>query len=826
MTYRKKFLWWAVAIVVSGFVFFASESASAGTKEFLRFRLASKKDSTPRFEGFAEFVSGEKMSYFSHRNPNSTAYIARASEGRNVFEWKTAPVPENWQGEKASFLWVEGLGVNAAVKEFRLSVNGKERFIFTTRPDPAWTVKGIDGGELSFVAVTTDAYGDQFGYIKMTVPGSWLTPGQPLTLKVVGECAKSDVWVMTFQFPNAVSGLEPIEKDVFHTVRMRNQRMSSVEILSARQDWAGKTISLMCGEDTLGRAEFISDGEFVNTTIQMASGFLVNDGQALVLTVEGKEVDRLDSKEFIKERMKAFLDEELVFDQWIFPPGDFPKPTWKRPGMVDNEMGEFDLKVTFYDADYNRVEKADKPGRYGAVIEADLPEGYHFQRYFTLFCSKDRWNWWSDGLDLHVKQIAPLGIAPSAWNARQKTIDRCMGEALSHYSGGCDGGEMAMILAGVMDAGEKPADRDYTVDPSNLDRQWWVTFKRRQFGEENKYPPLKSPVKADAVKSPVLRKDDSASTGYSPEQIEAIREVCRQWVQAGKEPLAVLVAHKGVIVLQEPFGEFPDGKKMTMETPTWMASITKLMTGCLMMQFVDQGLIDLDDPVSKYLPELNREVRAPLTIRHLFTHTNGFWGHTTWGGDRNNYFENAVGQYLPYLEVGKKHQYNGDGYALAGKVMERVSGKAIPYLFQEQLFEPLAADHTTVQSTSYDARSVCMDIARIGQMLLNRGSYGNVRFFGEDTFQKMMPIKLDRLVPGLDMEWGIGIVWDNYLSQICKTFGHGAASGAILQIDPQNELVIVCCRDQTGLDYSSYAEKFMRACTAPFYKYKKEEPSK
>ena len=99
-----------------------------------------------------------------------------------------------------------------------------------------------------------------------------------------------------------------------------------------------------------------------------------------------------------------------------------------------------------------------------------------------------------------------------------------------------------------------------------------------------------------------------------------------------------------------------DGKKVTRETQTWVASLTKLMTGTLMMLFVDQGLVGLDDPVKKFLPEFDREVATDLTIRHLFTHTNGFSARGTWGGDRNPSLENVIGQYLPYLLGKSDHE--------------------------------------------------------------------------------------------------------------------------------------------------------------------------
>ena len=185
--------------------------------------------------------------------------------------------------------------------------------------------------------------------------------------------------------------------------------------------------------------------------------------------------------------------------------------------------------------------------------------------------------------------------------------------------------------------------------------------------------------------------------------------------------------------------------------------------------------------------------------------------------------EAAAGKY--YLEVGKRFQYNGIGYAVAGKVMERISGRAIPYLFQECLFEPLGARHTKISGTSGDSYSICLDMAKVGQLLLNRGTYGNYRFFSEKTFEKMLPVKLDRLVPTLDAEWGIGVQgvqWSADTHGLSgRTISHGAASGAILIIEPEHELVIVSCRNSRGAHRREYAQRLIEACILPFAQQKK-----
>ena len=84
---------------------------------------------------------------------------------------------------------------------------------------------------------------------------------------------------------------------------------------------------------------------------------------------------------------------------------------------------------------------------------------------------------------------------------------------------------------------------------------------------------------------------------------DKIRKVCQEWYEESKESFVMLIAKNGNVLIHEAFGERADGK-VTLQTVTEIASVTKLLTGVMFAQFVDQGLIDIDDPVGKYLPDL------------------------------------------------------------------------------------------------------------------------------------------------------------------------------------------------------------------------------
>jgi CubicO group peptidase (beta-lactamase class C family) len=228
------------------------------------------------------------------------------------------------------------------------------------------------------------------------------------------------------------------------------------------------------------------------------------------------------------------------------------------------------------------------------------------------------------------------------------------------------------------------------------------------------------------------------------------------------------------------------------------------------MQFVDQGIIDLDAPVGKYLPEFAGIADDKLTIRHLFNHTSGLQNSGEWASDWNVALENQIAHILPSINIGETFSYHRAGYALAGKVMERISGRAIPYLFQENIFLPLGMKSAYADNTYGGLYCSAIDLARLGQMLLNKGNYNGYKFFSAETFSKMLPIQLVQA----NRKWGVGTsaMGGNGLSD--ETFGHSAASGSIFRIDPKNNLIIISARNSEGKSYREFEKSLIENCTA------------
>ena len=146
------------------------------------------------------------------------------------------------------------------------------------------------------------------------------------------------------------------------------------------------------------------------------------------------------------------------------------------------------------------------------------------------------------------------------------------------------------------------------------------------------------------------------------------------------------------------------------------ASITKTFTAIAIMQLRDRGLLSLDDPIVKYVPEL-REVSDSfgviddVTIRHLLSHSSGFRNPTwPWGGDKPWHpFEPTrwaqVVAMLPYTEIlfkpGSRFSYSNPGYIFLGRVIEALSGDDFEVYMEKNLLRPLGMRGSYFDRTPY-----------------------------------------------------------------------------------------------------------------------------
>jgi CubicO group peptidase (beta-lactamase class C family) len=176
--------------------------------------------------------------------------------------------------------------------------------------------------------------------------------------------------------------------------------------------------------------------------------------------------------------------------------------------------------------------------------------------------------------------------------------------------------------------------------------------------------------------------------------------------------------HDNKIVAREFSGTANLEKQQAVDEDTiyhW-ASITKTFTGIAIMQLRDRGLLKLDDPIVKYLPEL-RAVHNPfgdmgdITLRHLMTHSAGFRDATwPWGGDKDWHPHepqhwSQLAAMLPYTEIqfkpGTKWSYSNPAIIFLGRVIELITHDDFEVYIDKNIFKPLEMYRSYFDATPY-----------------------------------------------------------------------------------------------------------------------------
>ncbi len=497
---------------------------------------------------------------------------------------------------------------------------------------------------------------------------------------------------------------------------------------------------------------------------------------------------------------------------YVIPPGAFPSIVWSDPAAIRQTLGDFPLAVQWYNARLQPVERATEPGRYLGAVSGTAGDGRKVRRMVTVFCSDPRWMPWLETVRAYLTYPEHSGFDREAYEESRENVAPALGGFLLSRLAREETG--AIIGAYWQELRADQELRSYeTPDVVNADIQ--VALKRKLLGVD--FPALAAPLRR-TVPARVLHAGSAAEAGVTVDAADRLRAACRDWAEQGGEPFNVLVARHGVIVLHEAFGD------CTVDQKHSVASITKAVAGLMFARFADQGLIGIDDPVGRYLPDFPVKGPKVLTMRQLFTHTCGLAGHGEWGGLGNVWLDNVVALSLDQLPVGEAHVYNGMGYDLAGKVMEIVAGQGIQRVIQEQLWLPLGIKGSSLSDLGYSATLNAEDIAKLGQLVLNQGSYGDLEYFRPETCARLLPVEVSRFYPGVTQEWGIGLAYrrtDRIRGNAHSGYilskdiiGHGSATSCLFLIDLEHDLVIAQSRRQGGRDYDRHLRNFLETVAA------------
>jgi CubicO group peptidase (beta-lactamase class C family) len=189
------------------------------------------------------------------------------------------------------------------------------------------------------------------------------------------------------------------------------------------------------------------------------------------------------------------------------------------------------------------------------------------------------------------------------------------------------------------------------------------------------------------------------------------------------------------------------------KTQAPIASCSKWLTAALVLQFVDEGKLSLDDKVVKYIPEFDKYLKGHITIRHCLSHMTGIDDDDKFLKrllERRKFasLEDEVNEFAARdirAKPGTDFWYGNVGLNIAGRVLEVISKKKFDALIKTKLFIPLGMTKTSFSDAngkpvnpSGGAKSTADDYMKFLVMLLNKGKYNGVQILSENSVNQML----------------------------------------------------------------------------------------
>ncbi len=209
-------------------------------------------------------------------------------------------------------------------------------------------------------------------------------------------------------------------------------------------------------------------------------------------------------------------------------------------------------------------------------------------------------------------------------------------------------------------------------------------------------------------------------------QTAGVREVSNSAGDANKAPAA-------------PGASGAAGAPVTPETVFRIASMTKSFTAMAILKLRDDGKLSLDDPVSRYVPELANlpypTADSPaITIRHLLTHSEGFPEDNPWGDRQLAQPEATMRAWMksgiPFSTApGTAYEYSNYGFAILGLIIGKASGRPSADYVRDNILRPLGMTSTTYEMSEVPRDRIALGYRREDntwkpEPILAHGSFG------------------------------------------------------------------------------------------------------
>lgn len=503
--------------------------------------------------------------------------------------------------------------------------------------------------------------------------------------------------------------------------------------------------------------------------------------------------------------LPSTLNEEQLRDRFgeqeFVPEGGFvlrvgqklPGLVWENPEQVSRLLDEIVIPTRWFNEQFREVETCDQPGRYYAYGEAPVPSGPELRRAMTCCCV---------GKEFNLTELAAARLAESHGASGVEEPEQNIDETVRHWQTSEQG---AIELAAILQYGRlsyPPRKGEWQMEEATRH----VRLKRKLMGWADKPIIKPTPKRLPGEPAPVLRIAERKKNGITRDQVQELEAKLDQWYAESREPMAVVVAHRGEILLARGYGE-TDGQQVTIDTPMALDSAMKPLIGLQLATYVDRGILGLDEPIGNYLPDFDTPRDRNLTFRAGHVHATGI--HFPWelAFSRLFYFhtwnESLIAHCKREWLPGEGCRYGVVGVILSVRALELIRGRNYWDAMERDLFERLGIRHVRPHN-GFSADG----LARIGVLLDNRGKYGPWEIFSEETYESILPTSLQPYFPQLNRRYGIGLQdASQHLGQ--GAYGHGGGCGTLLAVNPQHHIVFAMVRNAQGKDFKRHQSETM-----------------
>lgn len=229
-------------------------------------------------------------------------------------------------------------------------------------------------------------------------------------------------------------------------------------------------------------------------------------------------------------------------------------------------------------------------------------------------------------------------------------------------------------------------------------------------------------------------------------------------------------------------------------------SVTSILMGCA----IDEGLIkSVDEPITKYIPELNKDGFDKVTIKHLLQMTSGIQFNESYVnpfGDAASFYyglnlRKQIGKMKLKSEPGKQFEYISGNTQLLGLILERVlKGKTVTQYLQEKLWTPLGMEYDATWSIDRKKNGLektfcCLnararDFAKIGRLYKDKGNWNGQQIVSQEWVEAST--KLDTLngsVRFYQYQWWLPTPGEDFMAE--------GILGQFVYVNPAKNLIIV-----------------------------------